>query len=62
MIYLMRHGADAPDRLGGWSPYGLSDEGIRHIHAAKEPLLDYIFSPSEAKNQKLISPAGEMSA
>ena len=40
MIYLMRHGADSPDRLGGWSPYGLSDKGIRQVHAAKEQLRD----------------------
>lgn len=39
MIYLMRHGADAADRYGGWSQYGLSDEGRRQVHAAKHLLL-----------------------
>ena len=33
MIYLMRHGADSPDRCGGWSPYGLTDKGINQVHA-----------------------------
>ena len=40
MIYLMRHGADSPDRLGGWSEYGLTEEGRRQVHAAKEMLYD----------------------
>lgn len=40
MIYLMRHGADSPDRYGGWSEYGLSEEGRRQVHAAKELLSD----------------------
>lgn len=35
MIYLMRHGADAPDRYGGWSNFGLTDEGKRQVCAAK---------------------------
>ena len=40
MIYLMRHGSDDPDRLGGWSRYGLTEEGIRQVNAAKEKLID----------------------
>lgn len=40
MIYLMRHGADSPDRYGGWSKYGLTDEGRRQVHAAKGLLLN----------------------
>lgn len=35
MIYLMRHGADSPDRYGGWSEYGLTGEGRRQVEAAK---------------------------
>lgn len=38
MIYLMRHGADAPDRYGGWSSFGLTDEGRRQVCAARLPL------------------------
>ena len=40
MIYLMRHGADSPDRYGGWSEYGLTEKGISQVHAAKELLFD----------------------
>lgn len=40
MIYLMRHGADDPDRLGGWSRNGLTEEGRRQVHTAKESLFD----------------------
>lgn len=40
MIYLMRHGADAPDRLGGWSSLGLTDEGKRQVRAAGLMLAD----------------------
>lgn len=40
MIYLMRHGADAPDRYGGWSSFGLTDEGKRQVCAAKLKLLN----------------------
>jgi probable phosphoglycerate mutase len=39
MIILMRHGADDPDRYGGWSPFGLTEEGRRQVRAAKERLL-----------------------
>ncbi|MDO4740111.1 MAG: histidine phosphatase family protein, partial [Eubacteriales bacterium] len=38
MIYLMRHGADSPDRLGGWSPYGLTEEGRLQVHNANNIL------------------------
>lgn len=38
MIYLMRHGADPSDRLGGWSPYGLTETGIKQVNAAKYEL------------------------
>lgn len=38
MIYLMRHGADDPDRYGGWSQYGLTDEGKRQVEQAKHRL------------------------
>lgn len=38
MIYLMRHGADSPDRYGGWSLYGLTDEGREQVHRAKTQL------------------------
>ncbi len=40
MIFLMRHGADPSDRLGGWSPYGLTESGIKQVHAAKNELKD----------------------
>lgn len=40
MIYLMRHGADSPERLGGWSEFGLTDEGIRQVHASAKTLFD----------------------
>lgn len=40
MIYLMRHGADPSDRLGGWSTYGLTEKGKQQVHAAKHSLLD----------------------
>lgn len=36
MIYLMRHGADDPKRLGGWSPYGLTDIGRWQVSDAAE--------------------------
>ncbi len=39
MIFLMRHGADDPNRLGGWSDCSLSEEGVRQVHAAKGMLL-----------------------
>ncbi len=35
MIYLMRHGADPSDRFGGWSPYGLTEQGKAQVHEAK---------------------------
>ena len=48
MIYLMRHGADSPDRCGGWSPYGLTDRGIRQVLAVGKALtgkgIEAIFS------------------
>lgn len=48
MIYLMRHGADDPDRLGGWSDCSLSEEGVWQVHAAKETLfgkgIEHVFS------------------
>ena len=34
MIYLMRHGADPSDRLGGWSPYGLTQRGKEQVRGA----------------------------
>lgn len=40
MIYLMRHGADCPDRYGGWSEYGLTGEGRRQVELAKAGLAD----------------------
>ena len=40
MIFLMRHGADDPERLGGWSRHGLSDEGIQQVHTAKTLFAD----------------------
>lgn len=38
MIYLMRHGADPSDRFGGWSPYGLTEQGREQVHKAKRHL------------------------
>lgn len=38
MIYLMRHGADSAERYGGWSAYGLTEEGRRQVHQAKHDL------------------------
>ena len=35
MIFLMRHGADPADRYGGWSTYGLTEEGREQVHRAK---------------------------
>ena len=40
MIYLMRHGADDPNRLGGWSPYGLTEEGTQQAREACARLTD----------------------
>lgn len=40
MIYLMRHGQDAPDRFGGWSPFGLTDVGRQQVNAAAPALTD----------------------
>lgn len=40
MIYLMRHGQDSIDRYGGWSPYGLTEEGIKQVQDAKNKLKD----------------------
>lgn len=40
MIYLMRHGADPSDRLGGWSSYGLTETGIEQVNNAKLILKD----------------------
>ncbi len=39
MIYLMRHGADDPDRLGGWSPYGLTDIGRKQVSDAAVKMI-----------------------
>ncbi len=38
MIYLMRHGVDPSDRYGGWSTYGLTEEGREQVHRAKYTL------------------------
>lgn len=38
MIYLMRHGADPSDRLGGWSTFGLTETGRSQVHEAKMKL------------------------
>ena len=38
MIILMRHGQDDPERLGGWSCAGLTDEGRRQARTAAETL------------------------
>lgn len=40
MIYLMRHGADPSDRYGGWSTYGLTEEGRMQVHNAKRNLCN----------------------
>lgn len=40
MIYLMRHGADPSERYGGWSPYGLTEQGREQVHQAKQYLRD----------------------
>ncbi len=39
MICLMRHGADSTDRLGGWSEYGLTEEGRRQVRESMKQLL-----------------------
>lgn len=36
MIYLMRHGKDDETRFGGWSVYGLTDEGRAQAERAAE--------------------------
>lgn len=38
MIFLMRHGEDDPNRLGGWSAAGLTEEGKRQAEEAAEKL------------------------
>lgn len=38
MIYLMRHGADPSDRLGGWSTDGLTEAGRSQVHEATTEL------------------------
>ena len=38
MIVLMRHGQDDPERLGGWSAAGLTEEGRRQAEEAAEKL------------------------
>ena len=40
MIYLMRHGADPSHRCGGWSTYGLTEEGKKQVHNAKGGLCN----------------------
>lgn len=40
MIYLMRHGADPANCYGGWSSYGLTDEGKKQVHLAKSHLIN----------------------
>ena len=40
MIFLMKHGADAPNRYGGWSHFGLTDIGKQQVCAAKLQLLN----------------------
>lgn len=40
VIYLMRHGADPTDRLGGWSPSGLTEKGREQVHNALNDLYD----------------------
>ncbi len=35
----MRHGADDPERLGGWSPYGLTDIGRKQVSDAAEKII-----------------------
>ena len=40
MIYLMRHGADPSERYGGWSIYGLTEEGREQVHSAKRHLCN----------------------
>lgn len=40
MIYLMRHGADPSERLGGWSAYGLTEKGRTQVHNAKRNLCN----------------------
>lgn len=40
MIYLMRHGADAPNRYGGWSSFGLTNVGKQQVCAARFQLLN----------------------
>lgn len=40
MIFLMRHGADPSDRYGGWSSFGLTEEGRKQVHAANGKLRD----------------------
>ena len=40
MIYLMRHGADPFDRLGGWSAWGSTEEGRQQVFSAANYLHD----------------------
>ena len=41
MIILMRHGADADDRLGGWSDAKLSEVGIEQVRRASEQITQF---------------------
>ena len=42
MIYLMRHGADPSDRLGGWSTYGLTEKGKEQLAIAQAEFEDAV--------------------
>ena len=48
MIYLMRHGQDDESRFGGWSSYGLTDEGKVQVEKSAKSLvgkgISHIFS------------------
>ena len=40
MIYLVRHGLDDENYIGGWSDVDLIDEGIKQIESTREFIIN----------------------
>lgn len=63
MIYLMRHGKDDETRFGGWSVYGLTDEGRAQAERAAESLvgngISHIFLSDLARARETAEIAGK---
>ena len=43
MIYLVRHGLDDENYIGGWSDVDLIDEGIKQIESTREYIVNNFF-------------------